>query len=65
VHRVVYVAVPETYAALVRNGEQAKLTLDAFPSETLTGTIVRNADAIDATSRTLNVEVVRPARIGR
>jgi len=53
----VYVAVPEIYAALVKNGEQAKLTLDALPSETLTGTIVRNADAIDATSRTLNVEV--------
>ena len=53
----VYVAVPEIYAALVKNGEQAKLTLDALPGETLTGTIVRNADAIDATSRTLNVEV--------
>ena len=53
----VYVAVPEIYAAFVKNGEQAKLTLDALPGETLTGTIVRNADAIDATSRTLNVEV--------
>jgi RND family efflux transporter MFP subunit len=53
----VYVAVPEIYAAFVKTGEQAKLTLDAFPGETLTGTVVRNADAIDATSRTLNVEV--------
>jgi len=53
----VYVAVPEIYAAFVKNGEQAKLTIDALPGETLTGTIVRNADAIDATSRTLNVEV--------
>jgi RND family efflux transporter MFP subunit len=53
----VYVAVPEIYAALVKTGEQAKLTLDALPGETLTGTIVRNADAIDAASRTLNVEV--------
>ena len=53
----VYVAVPEIYAALVKNGEQAKLTLDALPGETLRGTVVRNADAIDATSRTLNVEV--------
>jgi RND family efflux transporter MFP subunit len=53
----VYVAVPEIYAASVKTGEQAKLTLDAFPGETLTGTIVRNADAIDAASRTLNVEV--------
>jgi RND family efflux transporter MFP subunit len=53
----VYVAVPEIYAEFVKNGEQAKLTLDAFPGETLTGTVVRNADAIDAASRTLNVEV--------
>jgi RND family efflux transporter MFP subunit len=61
----VYVAVPETYAAFVKNGEQAKLTLDAFPGEMLTGTIVRNADAIDATSRTLNVEVDVPNPTGR
>jgi RND family efflux transporter MFP subunit len=53
----VYVAVPEIYAASVKTGEQARLTLDALPGETLTGTIVRNADAIDAASRTLNVEV--------
>jgi RND family efflux transporter MFP subunit len=53
----VYVAVPEIYAAFVKTGEQAKLTLDALPGEMLTGTIARNADAIDATSRTLNVEV--------
>ena len=53
----VYVAVPEIYAAFVKTGERAKLTLDALPGETLTGTIARNADAIDATSRTLNVEV--------
>jgi len=48
---------PKIYAALVKTGEQAKLTLDALPGETLTGTVVRNADAIDTTSRTLNVEV--------
>jgi RND family efflux transporter MFP subunit len=61
----VYVAVPEIYAAFVKNGEQSKLTLDALPGETLTGTIVRNADAIDATSRTLNVEVDVPNPTGR
>jgi RND family efflux transporter MFP subunit len=61
----VYVAVPEIYTAFVKNGEQAKLTLDAFPGETLTGTVVRNADAIDATARTLNVEVDVPNPTGR
>ncbi len=53
----VYVAVPEIYAAFVKNGEKARLTLDAFPGEMLIGTVVRNADAIDAASRTLNVEL--------
>jgi RND family efflux transporter MFP subunit len=61
----VYVAVPEIYAAFVKNGEQAKLTLDALPGETLTGTVVRNADAIDTTSRTLNVELDVPNPAGR
>jgi anti-sigma regulatory factor (Ser/Thr protein kinase) len=51
----VCVAVPEIYAAFVRTGEQAKLMLDALPGKTLTGAVVRNADAIDATARTLNV----------
>ena len=53
----VYIAVPEIYAASVRTGEKVKLTLDAFPGETFTGATVRNADAIDVASRTLNVEV--------
>jgi RND family efflux transporter MFP subunit len=52
-----YIPVPEIYATSVKTGEKVKLTLDAFPGETFAGTIVRNADAIDATSRTLNVEV--------
>src|SRR5580692_6432017 len=53
----VYIAVPEIYAASVKTGEKAGLTLDAFPGEIFTGTIVGNADAIDVASRTLNVEV--------
>jgi AcrB/AcrD/AcrF family/Barrel-sandwich domain of CusB or HlyD membrane-fusion len=38
-------------------GETATLTLDAFPGETFIGTVVRNSNSIDLTSRTLNVEV--------
>jgi multidrug efflux pump subunit AcrA (membrane-fusion protein) len=41
----------------VKNGSSATVTLDAFPNQTLSGTIVRNANAIDLNSRTLNVEV--------
>lgn len=53
----VYIPVPEVYAAAVRTGEKADLTLDAFPGQNFTGTLVRNSDAIDPASRTLNVEV--------
>ncbi|HZC35184.1 MAG TPA: efflux RND transporter periplasmic adaptor subunit [Chthoniobacterales bacterium] len=53
----VYISVPEVYATAVKSGETVTLTLDAFPGETFTGTIVRNSNSIDLTSRTLNVEV--------
>jgi RND family efflux transporter MFP subunit len=53
----VYVAVPEVDSATARNGAKATLTLDEFPGEILSGTIVRNSDSIDLASRTLNVEV--------
>jgi RND family efflux transporter MFP subunit len=53
----VYIPVPEVYAAYVHSGEPVKVTLDAFPNEEFPGTVVRNSDAIDLNSRTLNVEV--------
>jgi RND family efflux transporter MFP subunit len=53
----VYIPVPEVDASSVKTGDKAKVTLDAFPGENFTGTLVRNADAIDPVSRTLNVEV--------
>jgi RND family efflux transporter MFP subunit len=53
----VYIPVPEVDAASVKTGEKVKVTLDAFPGENFTGILVRNADAIDPVSRTLNVEV--------
>jgi RND family efflux transporter MFP subunit len=53
----VYVAVPEVDSNAAQNGAKANLTLDEFPGETFQGTIVRNSEAIDLNSRTLNVEV--------
>jgi RND family efflux transporter MFP subunit len=53
----VYISVPEVYATAIRPGETVTLTLDAFPAETFTGTLVRDSDSIDLTSRTLKVEV--------
>ena len=53
----VYVALPEVDLRAARNGAKATLTLDEFPGQTFEGTIVRNSDSIDLSSRTLNVEV--------
>jgi RND family efflux transporter MFP subunit len=53
----VFVAVPEVDSQAAQTGAKADLTLDEFPGETFQGTIVRNSDAIDPASRTLNVEV--------
>lgn len=60
----VYMAVPEVYLGDVRTGEKAAVTLDSLPGQALTGTIVRNSDAIDPSSHTLNVEVDLPNPTG-
>jgi RND family efflux transporter MFP subunit len=52
-----FVPVPEVYSNQVRNGSRVDVTSDAVPDAKFTGTIVRNSDAIDISSRTLNVEV--------
>jgi RND family efflux transporter MFP subunit len=53
----VYISVPEVYATAAKSDEIVPLTLDAFPGETFTGTLVRDSGSIDLTSRTLKVEV--------
>jgi RND family efflux transporter MFP subunit len=53
----VFVAVPEVYSRAARPGSTATLTLDEFPGRSFQGTLVRTANAIDLTSRTLLVEV--------
>ena len=53
----VYVAVPEVFSDSIHDGETATLTQDSNPNESIPGTIVRNANAIDHATRTLNVEV--------
>jgi RND family efflux transporter MFP subunit len=61
----IFVSVPEVDSDAAQNGAKAPLTLDEFPGETFQGTIVRNSDAIDLNSRTLNVEVDIDNRGGR
>jgi RND family efflux transporter MFP subunit len=53
----VFIRVPEEYGRAAKNGSKAALTLNAFPGRSFTGTVVRNANAIDLESRTLLVEV--------
>lgn len=53
----IYVPVPEVYAPSIKTGDKVAVTLDAFPGQVFTGTLVRNADAIDPATRTLIVEV--------
>lgn len=53
----VFVNVPEQDIRAAQSGGTASLFLTEFPGRTFKGTIVRNSNAIDPTSRTLLVEV--------
>jgi len=53
----VFVSVPEAYSTAIKDGGTAALTLDEYPGRQFVGTIARNSNAIDQTTRTLNVEV--------
>lgn len=52
-----YVPVPEVYSNDIHNGDRIEVTSDADPNQKFYGVIVRNADAINLATRTLNVEV--------
>jgi RND family efflux transporter MFP subunit len=60
-----YVSVPEVYAAAVHTGLGAYLDLTQFQGEKFQGKVVRTADAIDLSSRTLNTEVDVPNKTGQ
>ncbi|HXZ32448.1 MAG TPA: efflux RND transporter periplasmic adaptor subunit [Terriglobales bacterium] len=53
----VYVNVPEIYAAAIKPGLNADLVVPEFPGRRFPGTLVRTANAIDQTTRTLLVEI--------
>src|SRR5438046_1736321 len=56
----VYVYVPQTNAAQVREGLKAKILLQEFPGREFDGAVTRTAGAMDPTSRTMQVEVQVP-----
>src|SRR5260370_358640 len=53
----VYVSIPEIYSRVALSGTVADLTLDEYPRQIFHGTLVRNSNSIDYSSRTLLVEV--------
>jgi RND family efflux transporter MFP subunit len=53
----VYVSVPQIYSQAAKPGITADLTLAEFPGRRFQGKLVRTANAIDPTSRTLLVEI--------
>lgn len=53
----VYVSVPQVYSQAAKPGLTADLTLAEFPGRRFQGKLVRTANAIDPTSRTLLVEI--------
>jgi RND family efflux transporter MFP subunit len=53
----VYTNVPQVYTQSIKRGEKIDLTFPEHPGRTFQGTLVRTADAIDPTNRTLLVEI--------
>jgi RND family efflux transporter MFP subunit len=61
----VYVNVPEVYASAVHAGLGAYLELQQYPGQKFEGKIVRSADSIDRSTRTLLTEVDVPNKAGQ
>src|SRR5215469_1492017 len=61
----VYVSVPQSDAQLIRAGVPAYIERREFPGEKFRGSVVRTADAIDPTTRTMLTEVDVPNHNGR
>src|ERR1700694_2320312 len=53
----VYVNVPEEYSQGIKTGMTADLSLTEFPGRKFQGKLVRTADAINVTTRTLLIEI--------
>ena len=60
----IYVPVPETYAADLKDGMKATLELPEYPDRTFDATIVTTSHAIDQKSRTLLVELLADNKDG-
>ena len=61
----VYVNVPQSYAHLVKPGQEVVVTQQELRGQNFKGEIVRTAGAIDAQTRTMQVEVMLSNRGGK
>src|SRR5438105_8727538 len=61
----VYVFLPQTNGASMREGQQAKILVQEAPGQYFEGTVTRTAGALDPTSRTMQVEVQVPNHEGK
>ncbi|MFL6691464.1 MAG: efflux RND transporter periplasmic adaptor subunit [Ramlibacter sp.] len=60
----VYVNVPQAYAQLVRQGQPAVVTQAELRGRTFKGQVARTAASIDASNRTMQVEIALPNKDG-
>jgi RND family efflux transporter MFP subunit len=60
----IYVPVPESYAADLKNGMKATLDLPEYPDRKFDATIITNSHAINEKSRTLLVELIADNKDG-
>jgi multidrug efflux system membrane fusion protein len=61
----VYTSVPQAYAPFIKVGAKTAVTLQEFPGQKFFGKVVRTAEAIDPSTRTLLTEVDVPNQNGR
>ncbi len=56
----IYAFVPQTFSSLIKDGDPATVTVIDYPDRTFTGTVTRHPEALDQTTRTMQVEVDLP-----
>jgi RND family efflux transporter MFP subunit len=60
----VYISVPQAYAAAIKVGMTAVVTLQEYPGQQFKGKVARTSNSIDLSTRTLLTEVEVPNRDG-
>lgn len=55
-----YLYVPQAYAMRIKAGDKARLTQADMPGQTFEATVARTAGAIDAATRTMQIEISLP-----